>query len=178
MAKITLFGMAGTGKGTIRDLLKQKLGYDKSFSCGDFEREVAKNRGLTLLELDRLAKTDKSIDAEQDKVMAEFGKNNDNFIVEGRLAWYFIPDSFKVALLCSFEGRTQRIAKREHKDITQVEAETHEREKAITERFATYYGITDFQNPANFDLSIDTTHMTPEEIADQIILVLKDRGLI
>lgn len=178
MAKITLFGMAGTGKGTIRDLLKQKLGYDKSFSCGDFERQVAEKKGMTLLEIDRLAKTDSSIDMEQDKVMAEFGKNNDNFIVEGRLAWYFIPDSFKVALLCDFDGRVKRIANREGKETAVVEAETHEREKAITERFEKYYNITDFQNPANFDLSIDTTHLTPEEIADQIISVLKDRGLI
>ncbi len=178
MAKITLFGMAGTGKGTIRDLLKKKLGYDKSFSCGDFERQVAESRGMTLLEIDRLAKTDSSIDIEQDKVMAEFGKNNDNFIVEGRLAWYFIPDSFKIALLCDFDDRVKRIAKRENKDIAQVEAETLEREKAIAERFETYYNLKDFQNPANFDLSIDTTHLTPDEIVEQIIVVLKDRALI
>jgi CMP/dCMP kinase len=178
MAKITLFGMAGTGKGTIRDLLKQKLGYEKSFSCGDFERQVAKNKGITLLEMDELAKTDKTIDMEQDTIMEEFGKNNSDFIVEGRLAWYFIPDSFKIALLCDFDGRIQRIANREGKEIATVEAETREREKAIYERFATYYGITDLENPANFDLSIDTTNLTPDQIADLIVSALQHKSLI
>lgn len=178
MTKITLFGMAGTGKGTIARLLKEKLGYDKSFSCGDFEREVAKKRGITLLELDEIAKTDGGvIDKEQDQVMAEFGRTHDNFIVEGRLAWYFIPDSFKVSLLCSFEERTRRIADREKKDIVVVQEETREREKAIYERFEKYYGIKDFENPKNFDLVIDTTHLTPEQIAGQIVDTLKEKAL-
>lgn len=178
MAKITLFGMAGTGKGTIRDLLKQKLGYEKSFSCGDFERQVAKKRGLTILEIDNLAKIDKTIDMEQDAIMADFGKHNDDFIVEGRLAWYFIPDSFKIALLCDFDVRIQRIAQREKKEVSVVEFETREREKAIYERFSTYYGITDLENPANFDMSIDTTHLTPDEIIAQILEVLKNKKII
>ncbi len=177
MAKITIFGMAGTGKGTAVNILKEKLGY-KSFSGGDFARHTAEKMGLTLLELDELSKTDSSIDIERDKVISEFGKNNDNFVVEARLAWHFIPDSFKICFVCDFDERTMRIARREYKDIEVVRSETIQREKSIYERFEKYYGIKDFENLSHFDLVIDTTHISPEEIVKMIIDNLKAKNLI
>lgn len=177
MAKITIFGLAGTGKGTAVNILKERLGY-KSFSGGDFARETARKLGVTLLEIDELSKTDKNIDIERDKVIADFGKNNDNFIVEARLGWYFIPDSFKICFICDFDERTMRIARREYKDIEVVRKETIQREKSIYERFDKYYGIKDFETTPKFDLVIDTTKISPEEIVETIIDNLKEKGII
>lgn len=177
MAKITIFGMAGTGKGTVVKILCERLGY-KSFSGGDFARQTAEKMGITLLQIDELSKTDKSIDIERDRVISEFGKNNDNFVVEARLAWHFIPDSFKVCFKCDFDERTRRVAQREQKDIEVVRQETIQREKSIYERFEKYYGIRDFENESHFDLVIDTTHTAPIEIADKIISRLKSDNLI
>jgi CMP/dCMP kinase len=176
MAKITVFGMAGTGKGTVCKILCEKLGY-KSFSGGDFARHTAEQMGLTVLELDELSKTDKSIDVARDKVISDFGKSNDNFVVEARLAWHFIPDSFKVCFVCDFDVRTQRVARREKKSIDVVKMETMARENSY-ERFFNYYGIKDFENPSHFDMVIDTTIISPMEIADKIISELEVRGLI
>jgi CMP/dCMP kinase len=177
MAKITIFGLAGTGKGTAVNILKERLGY-RSFSGGDFARETARKLGITLLEIDELSKTDKNIDIERDKVIADFGRNNDNFIVEARLGWYFIPDSFKICFICDFDERTMRIARREYKDIEVVRRETIQREKSIYERFDKYYGIKDFETTPKFDLMIDTTKISPEEIVQIIIDNLKEKGII
>lgn len=177
MAKITIFGLAGTGKGTVCRILCERLGY-KSFSGGDFARETARKMNLTLNEIDELSRYDKSVDIERDRVIEDFGKNNDNFVVEARLGWKFIPDSFKVCFECDFEERTRRVAQREKKDIVTVQAETIQRENAIYDRFLKYYGIKDINDPKHFDLIIDTTHVTPEEIADKIINSLKEGKII
>lgn len=177
MAKITVFGLAGTGKGTVCKILCERLGY-KSFSGGDFARATATKMGVTLLELDEMSKTDKSIDIERDKVLSDFGKSNDNFVVEARLAWYFIPDSFKICFVCDFDERTRRVAQREHKDIELVRAETIQREKSIYERFDKYYGIKDLVSESNFDLIIDTTSISPDAIADKILSELHNKHLV
>ncbi len=177
MAKITIFGLAGTGKGTVCRILCERLGY-KSFSGGDFARETARKMNLTLNEIDELSRYDKSVDIERDKVIEDFGKSNDNFVVEARLAWKFIPDSYKVCFECDFNERTRRVAQREKKDILTVQAETIQRENAIYDRFLKYYGIKNVNDPKNFDMIIDTTNISPDEIADQIINGLKQKHII
>lgn len=177
MAKITIFGMAGTGKtSTCREVAK-RLGYE-FFSGGDFARATAQKMGMTINELDELSKTDSKIDIERDRVITEFGKTHNNFLVEARLAWHFIPDSFKICYKCDFDTRTNRIADREKKDIAQVRRETEEREKAIYDRFAKYYGIADFEDEDHFDLVLDTKQLNYNEVVDTIISTLKERKII
>ena len=56
-------------------------------------------------------------------------------------------------------------------------AETIQRENAIYDRFLKYYGIKNVNDPKHFDLIIDTTHVTPEEIAEKIISGLKENKM-
>ncbi len=58
---ITISGKAGSGKSTIAKQLAKKLGL-KHYSTGDFMRQMAKDKGVSLLELSRIAEKDKSID--------------------------------------------------------------------------------------------------------------------
>lgn len=165
--------MAGTGKTSTGKEVARRLGYE-FFSGGDFARETAKNLGLSINELDELSKTDKKIDIERDRIITEYGRSHDNFVVEARLAWHFIPDSFKICYKCDFDTRTKRIADREKKDVEKVRWETREREKAIYDRFARYYGITDFENEKNFDLVIDTARLNFDQVVLTIMSALKD----
>src|SRR5437016_1586435 len=119
MAKITIFGMAGTGKTSTGKEIARQLGY-KFFSGGDFARETALNLNVSLNELDELSRHDSKYDIERDRVITEFGKTHDKFVVEARLAWHFIPDSFRICFKCHFDERTRRIAEREGKDLEQV----------------------------------------------------------
>ncbi len=174
MAKITIFGMAGTGKTSAGKAVAEKLGY-KFYSAGNFARETAAKFGMTIDELEQLSKTDDKYDRERDKITEEFGKNNDNFVVEARLAWHFIPDSFKIRFICDFNLRTERIALREGKDVEQVRRETRAREDAIYERFANYYNITDLENGNSFDLTINTGDKKLEEVVEEIVAKIKEK---
>jgi cytidylate kinase len=177
MAKITVFGMAGTGKTSTCREVALRLDYE-FFSGGDFARATAQKRGVTINELDELSKTDSTIDIERDKVISEFGQTHDNFVVEARLAWHFIPDSFKICYKCDFDTRTERIANREKKDLAVVQEETREREHAIYDRFTKYYGLSDFENENNFDLILDTAALNYEQVIDTIISTLKEKKII
>ncbi len=176
MAKITIFGLAGTGKTSAGKILAEKLSY-RFLSTGNMFREVASDRGISLFELEEIAKTDDAIDKELDIKVEKFGKENDNFVFESRLAWHFIPDSLKISFICDLDTRIKRIADREHKDFEKAKSETLLREKAIFERFKNYYGIDDVSDPKNFDIQIDTTKNNLEKVVEIMMDFLKSKGI-
>lgn len=177
MAKITIFGLAGTGKTSTGKLLAEKLKYEFQ-STGNMFRAVARDLGLSLQELEMLSKKDDKYDKELDNKVVEFGKTHDNFIFESRLAWYFIPDSFKIHLICDYNERIKRVANREGKDFELVKDETENREQAIFERYNNYYGIVNVSDSKNFDLEIDTTFNNLEEVLEIIMTDIKNRKII
>lgn len=176
MAKISIFGFAGTGKTTAGKLLAEKLGYNY-VSTGNMFRAKASVLGITLQELEQKSELDESFDRELDKETEDFGKNNNNFVIESRLAWHFVPDSFKIMFDCDFDVRIFRISDREHKDFEQVKMETLEREESIKERYKRYYGINCVDDKENFDLIIDTTNITPETIVEIMMNSIKANKL-
>jgi len=95
MAKITIFGLAGTGTTSAGKMLAEKLGY-QFVSSGNMFRDMANENGMTLNEFEEATNKDSKYDDALDQKIKEFGEKNDNFIVESRLAWHFIPDSLKI----------------------------------------------------------------------------------
>jgi cytidylate kinase len=82
--KITISGIGGVGKGTISKLLAEKLNY-KVLSGGDFFRSMAAEKHLTVYEMDQFVRENPEYDVKLDNMQKDFGKNNDNFILESRL---------------------------------------------------------------------------------------------
>ncbi len=119
---ITISGIAGSGKSTVAKLLAKKLNY-KHYSIGDFMRELAKERGTTLLELSKEAEKDKSIDKELDKKQTELGKTKDNFVIDSRLGFHFIRNSKKIFLEVQLNEAAKRILKekRQHEQYKDIQ---------------------------------------------------------
>jgi len=171
--KITIYGLPGTGTSTVGCLLAAKLGYEFKDSGAMF-RQKAEALSLTLNELESLAQTDPSYDLELDQTVTAYGQKHTNFVFDSRLAWHFIPDSFKIKFDCSEPVRIARIARRENKSLAQARAETNDRMEKIFERYARYYGITNCTCEANFDFSINTTSISPSEVCARLETVIKD----
>lgn len=177
MAKITIFGLAGTGKGTTAKLLSEILHYE-NMSTGNMFRAMAEEQGMTLNEFENFTKSDDSFDRKLDNKVVDYGKTHDNFIFESRLAWHFIPDSFKIKLKCDFDTRVARIASREDKSLDLAKQETEERENLAFYRYKDIYNLSGIDNDKNFDLIVDTGPNNPEKVVEIILEELKNKGVI
>ena len=113
---LTIGGLAGTGTTTAAKVLSEKL--DIPFlSTGSIFREMAKERGMSVLEFSEFAEKDNNIDIEIDRRQAELAKSSDNLILEGRLSAYFVEADLKLWLITPFDVRAERIADRENKTV-------------------------------------------------------------
>lgn len=167
--KVTIFGLAGTGKSSVAEAVAAQLGWE-FMSNGNLFRELAKEHGMQLNTFEKLAEKDESIDRKVDAKTKVYGKTHDNFVFEARLAWHFIPDSFKLKLYCEDAERFRRIAGRDRITLEEAARQTEEREQSIRKRYKEIYGIEDFSDDTNFDRVIDTT---PIDLA-AVINVTKD----
>lgn len=174
--KITISGAVGSGKSTITRILAKKLSY-KHYSMGEFMREIAKKRNLSIMELSDRAEADPTIDKELDEKQKTIGKEEDNFIMDSRLGFHFIPNSLKIFFTVDIKEAAKRIfndkrTEETYKNIDEAEIFLKKRMRSENIRYKEYYGI-DFPKKDYFDMMIDTTNKTPEEVVEEVEKALK-----
>lgn len=168
---ITIGGLAGTGTTTAAKVLSEKL--DIPFlSTGSIFREMAKERGMSVLEFSEFAENDNSIDIEIDRRQAELAESSENLIIEGRLSAYFVEADLKLWLITPFDVRAQRIAEREDKTVDLAKEEIIIREESEALRYKEIHDI-DISSMDIYDLVINSGSFLPEQIADIVINTLK-----
>lgn len=169
---ITLTGNLGGGKTSVCKEL-EKMGF-QIISAGSIFRDVANEKGITVNEMNILAKTDPSIDKLIDDRSIKLGKELDNVVFDSRLAWHFAPNSFKVFLLTDPSEAARRVYYGDSRSAevysSYEEAIDKLSERAMLERdrFKGLYNI-DYFDRNNYNLIIESTNATPKEIADEIV---------
>ena len=172
---ISITGKLGSGKSTVCNLLKDKYGFE-IYSTGAFQREVARNMGITTLELNKRLREDPSLDYVIDDAVKKLSieRAQDKLIFDSRMAWHFAEKSFKIFLTiepCEAARRVmlnQRGSEEFYADENEACAKLIERSQVEQARFMQIYGV-DYYDFNNFDLIVDTTRRTPEEILDIIM---------
>ena len=177
--RITLSGTPGAGKTVVAKDLAKRLKL-KHYSIGDFMREIAKKKGMTLIELTRLANKSDDIDNELDNAQIDL-KNKDDFVIDSRIGFHFIPNSIKIFLDADFDVRVNRIigAKRKDEgyfDIEQAKKEIKERAESEQLRYKRIYDL-DYLDKKNYDYVLDTTIIPAKEVTDKIINFIKKKKL-
>lgn len=168
---IVMSGDIGSGKSSVAAALKQMTGFEV-IGTGTIQRAIAKRRGLTTLELNKISQTDRSIDDEIDSYVVETGKTQDRLILDSRLAWHFIPAAFKVFLAVDPVVGAERVfnASRNDEDNPSLEVTLEnnlKRQAFEDQRFHKLYDVN-FRKYSNYDLIIDTSYTSPEVIAGKI----------
>ncbi|MFA7285812.1 MAG: cytidylate kinase family protein [Candidatus Paceibacterota bacterium] len=175
---ITISGLPGSGKSSTADNVAKKLGFSR-FSSGDFMRRIALEKGISLNELSKIAEQDQGqIDKEIDDSVTEMSKEN-KVVLDSRLAFHFIPNSFKIFLDLPPEIAKERILNNLKTNTLRAQSEnattTDEVFQKITERlesekkrYRELYNL-DYTNKENFDLVIDTNKNNLEEVVEIIL---------
>ncbi|NOR85354.1 AAA family ATPase [archaeon] len=168
---ITLSGLPGTGTTTVGNLVSEKLNME-FISTGELFRKFAKKRNMTLAEFGKLCEENPAIDKLIDSKQKELSKTNDNAIFEGRLSGHMCNAQLKIWLFAPQTVRALRVAKREDMNVDVVLKKMIFREKSEAKRYMSYYNI-DINDTSLYDLVIDSSKATAEEIAVQIIDKIK-----
>ncbi len=176
---ISFSGAAGSGKSTIAEKLANDLDWPRYY-IGGIRRMKAAERGLTLAEYNKLGEKDSSTDIEVDNYQKELGENEDNFIIEGRTSWYFIPHSLKIYLdVSSKEGaRRVHLQLQKNKENNRNEDDNldtfenvlnsmEKRKESDRERYKKYYNF-DAYNLDHYDFVLDTTNLNEKEVYRRI----------
>jgi len=170
---VTISGPAGSGKSTAAAALAEALGYDH-VSGGDIFRDLADERGLTPLELNRQAEEDEAIDRDLDRRLRETAAARDDLVLESRLAGWMAGEhaDFRVWLDAPLEIRARRIAEREDKPIDLAREETQARAASEARRYREYYGI-DIEELSIYDLVLNTARLDPEGVVEAVATILR-----
>ncbi len=165
---LTVSGPPGGGKTTTARALADRFDLEH-VSGGDIFRMVAKERGLTVVELNEAAEDDPSIDLDLDRRLQSIATERDEVVLESRLAGWLAGNQadFRFWLDAPIEVRSERIADREETDPTTVAAETRTREASEAKRYREYYGI-DIGDTSIYDLAITTSRWDQGAVVDII----------
>lgn len=171
---ISITGKLGSGKSTICHMIRDTYGYE-IFSTGAIQREVARERGITTLELNRLMETDHSLDNIIDTTTTRLSRERkgDKLIFDSRMAWHFAENTFKIFLTIDPAVAATRVMANqrgdEEKYATVEEARDGliERSRVEQARFIQLYGV-DYYDFNNYNLVVDTSRRTPEEVVSII----------
>lgn len=175
---ITLWGKAGSGKGTVSKLLAEKLNYE-IISIWTLKRQLAAEMGINILEFNLLGDKPEN-QKEFDLKYEEYQKNlklTDPIILESRLGFLCQPQAFKVFLDVSDEVASKRIlgdnrSTDSFNSLQEAFEATKQRNLKDQERYLRLYNIN-LRDPAHYSCIIDTSNLSPNQVVDQIILAFQ-----
>lgn len=174
---ITINGTIGSGKSSTADLVAKKLGFTR-FSSGDFMRKIALEMGISLNELSKKAETDPETDKKIDEEVRRAGEK-EKIVIDSRLAFHWILNSFKVYLDLSPEIAKERILNNLKENTLRKQSEESSTSEEIYQkiisrlesekkRYKELYSI-DHTDKNNYDLVVDTEKNNLEQVVEIIL---------
>lgn len=170
---ITLAGDIASGKGSVAEILNQQLGYT-IYSNGQYFRKLALEHNMSVREFNIYVENHTDIDLQIEKNAKEYADTHNNIVIDARLGWYVVPDSFKIYLKVDLNESARRVLNdfrgkvEQYDNFEQAKKEIAERYSLENERYYKVYKIRK-DDLSNYDLIIDTTNVAPRKVADEII---------
>ena len=172
MNHITLSGELGSGKSTVANYLISKMPF-KIVSAGLLFRQLAAKHGMSAKEFNQFIENDPKYDHYVDDTMAELGRTDEKIIFDSRMAWHFVPSSFKIYLYVDVDIATERIfndvgrVSESYSDKATARKEIVERRQSELLRYQTFYHCN-LDDYSNYDLIVDTSHASRDEVNELV----------
>ncbi|MCH7492384.1 cytidylate kinase family protein [Patescibacteria group bacterium] len=181
---VSISGKPGSGKSTVAKKLAAALGF-KRYYIGGMRREAARAQGMTLADFNKLGEESNITDKKFDDYCRQLGEQEDDFVIESRTAFLFIPHSLKIYLGVSDEVGAQRIWQaiqsghqpNRNEDISldgyeKVLISIKERVQSDKIRYRKYYDV-DIFDKKHYDLFLDTSSMNAAEEYEKVYSFVK-----
>lgn len=175
---ISLSGKPGSGKSSTADRIAELLGYTR-FSAGEMVRKKIKENNITLAEYNAQAAEDPGLDEIVDSKLREL-RSSTEIVVDSRLGFHWLPESFKVYLELDLKDAIDRVLKDAEQNASRsVELGVAPEKNAVTKeitnrltseqtRFKAIYNVDPYDT-SHFDLIINTASEQPQSVALIII---------
>ena len=175
---ITIAGDHASGQGTLSNNLQEILGYE-IYRNGQYARQLAKEMGMSIVEFQEYLNNHEELDRQIEKSASEYAKVHDNLIIDAKLGWYAVPYSFKVYLKVDIDVSSKRIFLDDNRKDTEKFDSIEETKNNIiyryneeNKRWFKTYGVRR-EDMSNYDLVIDTTFLSPDEVCKKVIEAYK-----
>jgi CMP/dCMP kinase len=162
---ITIAGSPGSGKSSTAKAVASALGF-RHFSSGDHFRQLAAERGESIEAMNISAEVQRDIDLRVDNLLQNMYRTEQRLVIDSRMAWQWMPASFKVFLVLDPAMAAERIFDHLQKEgriseaaqsVQEVRESIDRRSASEQRRYAALYAV-DVTNPANYDIVINTRH--------------------
>lgn len=173
---ITIAGTLGSGKSSTAKAIAAALGF-RHFSSGDLFRQMARERGVSVEAINLTAETQQEIDYAVDQLLQKMYAEETGIVIDSRMAWHWMPESFKVFLELDPAHAAQRIfnhmqtegrLSEDARDVDAVRESIDRRFASEQKRYFTLYKVNP-TDPHNFDILINT-HKNDLTIVTAIVL--------
>ena len=175
---ISISGELASGKSTIIKILMEDLNYSV-YRNGEYFRSLAKEKNMSITEFNKYVEDHPEIDRKVENSASIYAKDHNNFIIDARLGWYAVPESFKVYVKVDIDEAAKRAfndqTRKETENFSSIEEQKQDiikRYNLENERYFNLYGIHK-EDLSNYDFVIDTTNITANEAAS----IVKDEYL-
>ena len=171
---ISICGDLASGKGTVSNILLKDLEYNSIYKNGEYFRKLAKEHGMDVTSFNKYVEEHPEIDIAIEKSAGDYAKTHDMFIIDARLGWYAVPQSFKVYFKVDLDVSAQRAFNDKNRKSTENFTTIEEQKADIQKRYKLenlrYWNLYKVRKDdmSNYDLVVDTTKLTPQEVADII----------
>ena|SRR3972149_3679051 len=164
---IAISGQIAAGTTTAAKNAAEKLGL-KFESAGEFFRKYMRQNSIPLWDKSKIPdELDEEIDAKLTGLAKQGG-----YVIDGHYIGFFtrdMPNVLRVLLTCSDIERARRAIKRDLLHQENME-DIKKREQGLDAKFRKLYAPDEnFLDPKFFNLVIDTTKTTQEEVAQKIV---------
>lgn len=171
---ITIGGSIGSGKTTLAQDISKKFKF-RHISAGEIMRDMANEKGMSLLEFSKYAESNLEIDREIDNRQKKLVRGN--CIIDGRLSAYFLKPDIAIWLNAPPGIRAKRIMQRDGiKKFSEAKKHISKREKSEKIRYRKIYGI-DLEDMGIYELIINTGKFDIKTIGDIISAAIRPFSL-
>jgi CMP/dCMP kinase len=160
---ITVAGSPGSGKSSTAKAVASALGFSH-FSSGDQFRQLAAERGESIEAMNISAEAQRDIDLKVDNLLQEMYRTTQRLVIDSRMAWRWMPNSFKVFLTLDPDTAALRIFTHLQNEgrisenaqcIEEVRESIERRSASERKRYSVLYSV-DMADPLNFDIVVNT----------------------